>query len=287
MKPEVTLVECPRDAMQGLHTFIPTQTKIAYLNALLQVGFDVLDFGSFVSPKAVPQLADTAEVLAGLNLADTRTQLLAIIANVRGAEEALKHPAIQYLGFPFSVSETFQQRNTNKSQEEARKEIEVIQGLCLAAERELVVYLSMGFGNPYGDAWSEALLVQWAHRLADLDIRTLSLADTVGSAEPGAISRVFTEVIHARPEINFGAHFHAHPARWREKVDAAWQAGCRRYDGALRGYGGCPFAADELVGNIATENLVQYAHELNLPLALDEANLQAALVQAGQVFPAE
>lgn len=273
--------------MQGLHTFIPTQTKIAYLNALLQVGFDVLDFGSFVSPKAVPQLADTAEVLAGLNLADTRTQLLAIIANVRGAEEALKHPAIQYLGFPFSVSETFQQRNTNKSQEEARKEIEVIQGLCLAAERELVVYLSMGFGNPYGDAWSEALLVQWAHRLADLDIRTLSLADTVGSAEPGAISRVFTEVIHARPEINFGAHFHAHPARWREKVDAAWQAGCRRYDGALRGYGGCPFAADELVGNIATENLVQYAHELNLPLALDEANLQAALVQAGQVFPAE
>ena len=251
----ITLVECPRDAMQGWPHFIPTAQKVAYLNALLDVGFDVLDFGSFVSPKAIPQMADTAEVLPQLRLND-RTKLLAIIANQRGAEQAAAYDEITYLGFPFSISETFQLRNTNKTIEQSLHEVEAMQSLCANRGKQLVVYISMGFGNPYGDAYSPDVAIEWVGRLAQLGVQTFAMSDTVGVAEPGVIGEIFSALIPQFPDCVIGSHFHSTPSTRREKLEAAWAAGCRRFDSAIGGIGGCPMAKDELVGNMATEEVI-------------------------------
>ena len=280
------LIECPRDAMQGLTEFIPTATKTAYLNNLLRVGFDTLDFGSFVSPKAIPQLRDTAEVLAGLDLSATQTQLLAIVANRRGAETAVQHPEISYLGFPLSVSETFQRRNTNQSTPEALADVAAMHELCERSGKTLVAYLSMGFGNPYGDAWSPEIVTDFTRQLAALGVRIVALSDTVGASTAGTIAPLFSALIPAFPAIEFGAHLHTTPSTWREKVAAAYEAGCRRFDGAIGGIGGCPMAADELTGNMATENLLAYLAEKNVATGLNMAAFALAQQQAEEVFPA-
>ncbi|MFD2720245.1 hydroxymethylglutaryl-CoA lyase [Hymenobacter monticola] len=278
------LIECPRDAMQGLHDFIPTATKTAYLNALMQVGFDTLDFGSFVSPKAIPQLRDTAEVLAGLDLANTKTKLLAIVANLRGAETAAQHPEISYLGFPLSVSETFQRRNTNQSTAEALADVAAMHALCERTGKTLVVYLSMGFGNPYGDAWSPEIVTDFTQQLAALGVRIVALSDTVGTSSAATIAPLFSALIPAYPQIEFGAHLHTTPGTWREKVAAAYEAGCRRFDGALGGFGGCPMAADELTGNMATENLVAFLAEQSVPTGLNMEAFREAQLLSQPVF---
>jgi hydroxymethylglutaryl-CoA lyase len=278
------LIECPRDAMQGLPDFIPTATKTAYLNTLLQVGFDTLDFGSFVSPKAIPQLRDTAEVLAGLDLSTTRTKLLAIVANLRGAETALEHPEISYLGFPLSVSETFQRRNTNQSPAEALAEVAAMHERCEQHGKTLVTYLSMGFGNRYGDAWSPEIVTDFTAKLAALGIRIVALSDTIGASTEATIKPLFSALILAFPGIEFGAHLHTTPTSWHEKVAAAYQAGCRRFDGAIGGIGGCPMAADELTGNMATENLLAFLAEKGVDSGLSPAAFGQARAAAGQVF---
>ena len=279
------ITECPRDAMQGVGNFIPTQRKISYLNRLLQVGFDVLDFGSFVSPKAIPQLKDTAEVLAGLDLNNTSTKLLAIIANLRGAQEACKHMEISYLGFPFSVSETFQQRNTNKSIEESLEQLKNIQSLCMENQKHLVVYLSMAFGNPYNDPWSLEVVMDWAHRLSDLGIKTLALSDTIGSANPENISTLFSGLIPALPEVEFTAHLHTTPSNWHANVSAAYDAGCRAFDTAIKGFGGCPMAKDELTGNLATEKLLSFMEERKINHQLNPLQFESAINEAIKTFP--
>ena len=254
---KIQLVECPRDAMQGLHNFVPTALKIDYINTLLSVGFDTLDFGSFVSPKAIPQMKDTAEVLEKLEWT-TATKLLAIVANMRGAEQAVAFDKITYLGFPLSISETFQQRNTNASIAEALHTIATIQERCLTHHKTLVVYLSMGFGNPYGDPWNVAIVGEWTEKLAAMGVKILSLSDTVGSSTPDTISYLFENLIPKYPQIEFGAHLHTTPEKWFEKIDAAYKAGCRRFDGAIQGFGGCPMATDDLTGNMPTEKLLSY-----------------------------
>lgn len=255
---KMILVECPRDAMQGWKNFIPTSKKIEYLNSLLKVGFDVLDCGSFVSAKAIPQMADTAEVINALDLSNSTTKLLVIVANQRGAEEAVAFDAISYLGFPFSISPSFQLRNTNSSLEESFERVRAIQALCVAHQKELVIYLSMGFGNPYGDLYNESILLYWAAQMAALGIKTISLADTVGLASPEQISSALAILIPQYPQIEFGVHLHASAANWEPKLAAAMNAGCRRIDGALKGIGGCPMAQDDLVGNMDTELIVQF-----------------------------
>ncbi|TCZ73893.1 hydroxymethylglutaryl-CoA lyase [Flaviaesturariibacter aridisoli] len=282
--PELKIVECPRDAMQGWKTSIPTAKKVQYLNTLLRVGFDTLDFGSFVSPKAIPQMADTADVLPQLNTAATRSKLLAIVANVRGAESAVSYAPVRYLGFPFSVSETFQQRNTNASIAEGLDRVKEIQQLCTANGKELVVYLSMGFGNPYGDPWSEEVVLEWARTIAALGVPILSLADTVGLATPEQIDAVTRHVVEALPGSEIGVHLHASADGWREKVEAAYEAGCRRFDGALKGIGGCPMANDALVGNMNTEWLIRYFSEKGHNLQLDAQALEEALQLANEIF---
>ncbi|MDI9866184.1 hydroxymethylglutaryl-CoA lyase [Flectobacillus sp. DC10W] len=251
------IIECPRDAIQGWKSPVSTALKVEYLNALLQVGFDTLDFGSFVSPKAIPQMADTAEVYHQLQLDGISTKLLAIIANIKGAEQAVLFEHITYLGFPFSISETFQQRNTNSSTTQAFETVKVIQELCLKHHKKLVVYFSMGFGNPYGDPYSPDIVGEWAEKMALLGIEIIALSDTVGVAESPLIGQLFSHLIPLYPQIEFGAHLHASPFNWEEKIQAAYHAGCRRFDGALGGFGGCPMANDELVGNINTINLIE------------------------------
>ncbi|WP_210515195.1 hydroxymethylglutaryl-CoA lyase [Hymenobacter terricola] len=278
------LIECPRDAMQGLPDFIPTATKTAYLNKLLQVGFDTLDFGSFVSPKAIPQLRDTAEVLAGLDLSTTTTKLLAIVANRRGAETAVQHPEISYLGFPLSVSETFQRRNTNQTTAEALADVAAMHELCERTGKTLVAYLSMGFGNPYGDAWSPEIVTDFTQQLAALGVRIVALSDTVGASSAATIAPLFSALIPAFPAIEFGAHLHTTPTTWHEKVAAAYEAGCRRFDGAIGGIGGCPMAADELTGNMATENLLAFLAEKGLDSGLDPTAFARAREAATRVF---
>ena len=270
------LIECPRDAMQGLPDFIPTATKIAYLNALLRVGFDTLDFGSFVSPKAIPQLRDTAEVLVSLDLSISKTKLLAIVANLRGAKTAVQHPEISYLGFPLSVSATFQRRNTNQSTAEALADVAAMHELCERSGKTLVTYLSMGFGNPYGDAWSAEIVTDFTKQLAALGIRIVALSDTIGASTAATIAPLFSALIPAFPGIEFGAHLHTTPATWREKVDAAYSAGCRRFDGTVGGFGGCPMAADELTGNMATENLLTFLADQPIASGIDLAAFAAA-----------
>ena len=279
------LIECPRDAMQGLHDFIPTATKTAYLNGLLRVGFDTLDFGSFVSPKAIPQLRDTAEVLAGLDLSTTKTKLLAIVANLRGAETAVQHPEISYLGFPLSVSETFQRRNTNQTTAEALADVAAMHERCERSGKTLVTYLSMGFGNPYGDAWSPEIVTDFTRQLAALGVRVVALSDTIGASTAATIAPLFSALIPAFPGIEFGAHLHTTPTTWREKVAAAYSAGCRRFDGAIGGFGGCPMAADELTGNMATENLLTFLADEQVATGLDLAAFaEAQRLAREQVF---
>ena len=296
---KLTLVECPRDAMQGWHDIIPTEKKIEYLNSLLQVGFDTLDFGSFVSAKAIPQMADTAAVLEGLDdqliaawgkhdPADRRTRLLAIVANFRGAEEAAAFDQISYLGFPFSVSETFQLRNANKTIEGSLATVEEIQELCVKKDKQLVVYISMGFGNPYGDPWSDEVVFEWVETLTRLGVRIISLADTVGLATPEQVFSVTDYLIRQLPDHTIGVHLHSTPTHWKAKVDAALQAGCRRFDGALKGIGGCPMAGDHLVGNMDTALMIPYFKRHlkygSLLHGLDDAALAVSLRLAAEIF---
>ncbi|WP_068839874.1 hydroxymethylglutaryl-CoA lyase [Pontibacter akesuensis] len=278
------IIECPRDAMQGIKDFIPTEVKIRYINQLLKVGFDTIDFGSFVSPKAIPQMQDTAEVLEKLELDTTTSKLLAIIANTRGAGDAAQHQQIDYLGFPLSVSETFQQRNTNKSIAEAMEQLARIQDICHKHDKTLVTYISMGFGNPYNDPWNVETVIRFVQDLDQLQVKIVSLSDTIGVATPENITYLFSNLIPAFQQIEFGAHLHTTPTTWQEKIAAAYQAGCRRYDGALRGYGGCPMAKDELVGNMPTENMVGYFENNGVNLGLNKAALQAAMAESGAVF---
>ena len=283
-KTSIQLVECPRDAMQGWPHFIPTEKKIAYLNNLLQVGFHTLDFGSFVSPKAIPQMADTSEVLKGLNSNGSATKLLAIVANTRGATDAAQYEEIGYLGFPFSISETFQRRNTNSSIEESIQRVEEIQNLCLKKGKELVIYLSMGFGNPYGDPYNDEVLLRWADIIAKQEIKTISLADTVGLATPGQISFALNTLIPKHSNVTIGVHLHSTPVDWRQKLEAAVEAGCKRIDGALKGIGGCPMAGNDLVGNMNSEHIISYLEEKNLLNDLNKEALQKSLQLATEIF---
>ncbi len=270
--------------MQGLSHFIPTQTKITYLNQLMRVGFHTLDFGSFVSPKAVPQMQDTAQVLAGLDTGNSKTELLAIVANHRGAESAAGFDEIKHLGFPLSVSETFQQRNTNKSVAEALEEVTRIQALCTAKGKNLVVYLSMGFGNPYGDPYSPGLVVDFTGKLERLGIRTVAPSDTVASSSAESIQELFSQLIPSFPQTEFGAHLHSVPAQAEEKIEAAWRAGCRRFDGAIRGFGGCPMATDKLTGNIPTESILSVFEKGQIKVDLDVPAFKKAWQMAASVF---
>lgn len=273
------IIECPRDAMQGLHPFIPTEEKVKYLNLLLQVGFDTLDFGSFVSPKAIPQMRDTAQVLQQLDLDATATKLLAIVANRRGANDAAAFEEISYLGYPFSISETFQLRNTNATIAESVDRVKQIQEICVANGKEMVVYISMGFGNPYGDEWNVAIVQYWVEQLAKLGINIFQLSDTVGVAEPESISYLFSHLIPENPNLEIGAHFHTTPTTWEEKVVAAYENGCRRFDGVIKGFGGCPMAQDSLVGNMPSEHLIQFAHANNQANHLNmEAYFKAMMI---------
>jgi hydroxymethylglutaryl-CoA lyase len=278
------LIECPRDAMQGWKTIIPTEKKIEYLQALLKVGFDTLDFGSFVSPKAIPQMADTSQVLEKLDTGTTKTKLLAIIANTRGAEEACSHEKISYLGFPFSVSQTFQKRNTNSSIEESLIRVEEIQALCHKKNKQLVLYISMAFGNPYRDAYSEELVLDWVEQLISRGIKIISLADTVGIAKAEQVYSVTSQLIRSLPAVEIGVHLHSRPENWKAKIDAAVDAGCLRFDGALKGYGGCPMAEDELVGNMNTEFLISYFSSINRIGGIDNDALEVASSMAAEIF---
>ena len=281
---EVKLIECPRDAMQGIHEFIPTQTKADYLNQLLRVGFDTIDFGSFVSPNAIPQLKDTSEVLSKLELSKTKSKLLAIVANERGAEDACNFEEIDYLGYPFSISETFQQRNTNSSIDQSMGRVEAIQKLCQKHNKQMVTYISMGFGNPYGDPFHEDIVAQWIQKLAQFDLKFFALSDTIGVSEPGIINRLFSTLIPEYPNLEIGAHLHTTPDTWKEKVDAAFKCGCKRFDGAILGYGGCPMAADDLTGNMATENLISYFNEMSVNLEIDSQRFNESKLTARSVF---
>jgi hydroxymethylglutaryl-CoA lyase len=287
MSEAIKLIECPRDAMQGIKTWIPTEDKIRYINQLLKVGFDTIDAGSFVSEKAVPQMKDTAEVLRRLNLSGANSRLLSIVANSRGAETAAEFDEIHYLGFPFSISETFQQRNTNSSIEESLSRVEEIANIAARAKKELVVYVSMAFGNPYGDEWSPEIAIRWSERLFnELGVKILALSDTIGASTPESIKALFGALIPAIPSVEFGAHLHTTPETYREKLEAAFLAGCRRFDGAIKGYGGCPMAADELTGNMPTEMMRHYFTESGIDLKLDDAAFNESMMIASQVFPA-
>jgi len=283
-KTNIKLTECPRDAMQGIHDFIPTDIKAAYINLLLQVGFDTIDFGSFVSPKAIPQLQDTAEVLKKLDLSNTKSKLLAIIANYRGAEDAIKHEEITYLGYPFSISETFQLRNTNSTIADAFDTVKRMKELCAANGKELLVYLSMGFGNPYGDEWNSELVLDWGKKLVNEGIHSIALADTIGIANPTQITKLYTLLSQKLPDAKIGIHLHSTLNTWKEKIAAAYQSGCKHFDTALKGYGGCPMATDELTGNIATENAITYLQSQNEHLGLNLDKLQEAMEYSEKVF---
>ena len=280
----VKIIECPRDAMQGIKMFIPTEKKVQYLQSLLRVGFDSLDFGSFVSAKAIPQMQDTTEVLAQLDLSKTKTKLLAIVANTRGAELAAVHPEIQYLGFPFSISENFQMRNTHKTIAESIVTLSEILDIAAKTNKEVVAYLSMGFGNPYGDPWNVDIVGEWTERLAKMGVKILSLSDTIGSSTPEQIDYLFSNLIPAYPAMEFGAHLHTTPDRWFEKIDAAYKAGCLRFDGAIKGYGGCPMAKDDLTGNMPTEKMLSYFTANKIETNLSGMSFESAYNEALKIF---
>ena len=279
------IIECPRDAMQGLADFIPTENKIKYINQLLKVGFDTIDFGSFVSPKAIPQMRDTAEVLDKLDWQNSKSKLLAIVANDRGAEEASGFEGISYLGFPLSISETFQQRNTNKSIAEALNTLNKIQEICLRSDKKLVTYISMGFGNPYEDAYDADLVSRFVDIVVTLGSSIISIADTIGVSNPDSIHHLFSVLSRQFPNVEIGAHLHSTPSTTIEKVEAAWQAGCKRFDGAIRGFGGCPMAKDELVGNVATEAIVSFLESKGVVTSLDYQEFGKSLLLADKIFP--
>lgn len=281
---KLKLIECPRDAMQGIKNFIPTDLKVQYLQLLLECGFDTLDFGSFVSPKAIPQMKDTAEVLSRLDLSRTKSKLLAIVANYRGAEEACKHHEINYLGYPFSISENFQMRNTHKTINESVELLKKILDLASTHNKEVVAYLSMGFGNPYGDPWSVEVVAEWTEKLAQMGVQILSLSDTVGTSDAKTIDYLFKNLIPQFPKIEFGAHLHTTPTTWHEKVNAAFTAGCRRFDGAIQGFGGCPMAKDQLTGNMPTEKMISYFNQHKIDHEVGMARFESSYNQATSIF---
>ena len=284
MSEKITLVECPRDAMQGLHDFIPTQQKIDYLNLLLKVGFDVLDFGSFVSPKAIPQMRDTAEVLGNLDLSASKSKLLAIIANERGAEDACKYKEISYLGFPFSVSEQFQLRNTNATREQSMDRVKGILDLCSKHNKKSVVYLSMAFGNPYEEEWNTSIVVEWAQKLKEAGVGLMAVSDTIGTSNKESITAILSALQNNLSDVEFGVHLHSHPLHWQEKVDAAYKAGVRRFEGAIKGFGGCPMAKDDLTGNLSTEALLAYVQKAQIKHSIDEVAFEAARQISTSIF---
>ncbi len=281
---KVKVIECPRDAMQGIKEFIPTEKKVQYIQSLLRVGFDTIDFGSFVSAKAIPQMQDTAEVLAKLDLSQTQSKLLAIIANTQGAENASVHPEIQYLGFPFSISENFQMRNTHKTIAESLVTLQEILNIADKTNKEVVTYISMGFGNPYGDPWNVDIVGEWTEKLANMGVKILSLSDTVGSSTPEVIDYLFSNLIPKYPNVEFGAHLHTTPEKWFEKVDAAYKAGCRRFDGAIQGFGGCPMAKDDLTGNMPTEKMLSYFTTVKADSNLSPMSFESAYNEALKIF---
>jgi hydroxymethylglutaryl-CoA lyase len=280
----VKIIECPRDAMQGIKTFIPTERKVAYIQALLRVGFDTIDFGSFVSPRAIPQMRDTAEVLSKLDLSQTSSKLLAIIANTKGAEIASEHAEIKYLGYPFSISENFQMRNTHKTIAQSIVTLKEILEIAHKSNKEVVAYLSMGFGNPYGDPWNVDIVGEWTEKLSNMGVKILSLSDTIGSSTPEVIHYLFSNLITNYPAIEFGAHLHTTTEKWFEKIDAAYQVGCRRFDGAIQGFGGCPMAKDDLVGNMPTEKLLSYFTSNNVNSNLNPLSFESAYNVASKLF---
>ncbi|EHQ24593.1 hydroxymethylglutaryl-CoA lyase [Mucilaginibacter paludis] len=280
----IKLTECPRDAMQGLHHFVPTHIKAAYINLLLQVGFDTVDFGSFVSPKAIPQMRDTADVLSQLDLSRTNSKLLAIVANLRGAEDAVQFDEITYLGFPFSISETFQQRNTNSGIAQSFQHVKKMNALCRQNNKQLLVYLSMAFGNPYGDEWNAAIVQQWARQMVDEGISIIALGDTTGQSTPEKITAIYPDLLARFPETEFGLHLHSTPATSAAKIKAAYKAGCKRFDSALKGYGGCPMATDTLTGNIATEDVMAFMQSEGINLGLDMEKWREAMAYSAKVF---
>ncbi len=279
------IIECPRDAMQGLADFIPTKKKILYINRLLEVGFDTIDFGSFVSPKAIPQLRDTAEVLSQLNVTSSKSKLLAIVANTRGAQQASEYETISYLGFPLSISETFQQRNTNKSISKALNSIQEIQLICERKNKILVTYISMGFGNPYGDLYDVEVVEKFTDVLNSLGIKIISLADTIGVSKPEQITYLFKKLTKNFPSVEFGVHLHSTPSTALEKIEAAYNSGCQRFDGAIKGFGGCPMAEDELVGNLATETVLMFLDSKGSTPQIDRNAFTEALLLADSIFP--
>ena len=283
---KIKIIECPRDAMQGIKDFIPTEKKVEYIQSLLRVGFDTIDFGSFVSPKAIPQMQDTAEVLAQLDLSETQSKLLAIIANTQGAQIASTHKEIQYLGFPFSISENFQMRNTHKTIAESLVTLREILNIADASNKEVVTYISMGFGNPYGDPWNIEIVGKWTERLANMGVKILSLSDTVGSSTPEVVTYLFSNLIPKYPHIEFGAHLHTTPDKWHEKVDAAYKAGCFRFDGAIQGFGGCPMAKDDLTGNMPTEKLLSYFTTQKANTNTSPMSFESAYNEATKIFTA-
>jgi hydroxymethylglutaryl-CoA lyase len=280
----IKLIECPRDAMQGIKMFIPTEKKVRYLQSLLRCGFDTIDFGSFVSPKAIPQMADTAQVLSQLDLSSTSSKLLAIVANVRGAQAASAFDAIQYLGYPFSISENFQMRNTHKTIAQSIAALQEILAIANASNKEVVAYLSMGFGNPYGDPWNVDIVGEWTEKLSNMGVKILSLSDTIGSSTPEVIDYLFSNLIKKYPEIEFGAHLHTTPSSWHEKVAAAYQAGCLRFDGAIQGFGGCPMAKDELTGNMPTEKVLSYFTAEKRETSINTMSFESAYNEASDIF---
>lgn len=281
----VKIIECPRDAMQGIKShFISTEAKAKYINSLLKVGFDTIDFGSFVSPKAIPQMRDTAEVLSKLDLSTTKSKLLAIVANVRGANDASQFEEIDYLGYPFSISENFQMRNTHKTIAESIDTLKEVLSIANRTNKEVVAYLSMGFGNPYGDPWNVEIVGEWTEKLSKLGVKILSLSDTIGTSTPDDISYLFSNLIPNYPQIEFGAHLHTTPTKWHEKVDSAFKAGCRRFDGAIKGYGGCPMAKDELTGNMPTEKLLSYFTTEKVTTNIKPMSFESAYNKALEVF---
>lgn len=284
MNTTVKIIECPRDAMQGIKAFIPTERKVDYIQALLRVGFDTIDFGSFVSPKAIPQMQDTAEVLSKLDLSNTQSKLLAIIANTQGAQLASTHNEIHYLGFPFSISENFQMRNTHKTIAESMVTLEEILEIAYQTNKEVVTYISMGFGNPYGDPWNVDIVGEWTEKLAQKGVKILSLSDTIGSSTPEVIDYLFSHLIPKYPTVEFGAHLHTTPDKWHEKVDAAYKAGCRRFDGAIQGFGGCPMAKDDLTGNMPTEKMLSYFTQQKASTNTSPMSFESAYNVASRLF---
>ena len=280
----VKIIECPRDAMQGVRDWIPTKEKAQFIQSLLNCGFDTIDFGSFVSPKAIPQMKDTSELLSLLDLSSTESQLLAIVANIRGAKDAVMYDQIDYLGYPFSISENFQMRNTHKTIAQSIETLKEILNLADSKNKKVVAYLSMGFGNPYGDPWNINIVGEWTEKLSNMGVKILSLSDTVGSSTPEIITYLFSELITKYPSIEFGAHLHTTTTKWKEKVSAAYLAGCRRFDGAIQGFGGCPMAKDDLTGNMPTEKILSYFAVEKVNTNVNSISFETAYKEASKIF---